>query len=538
MFYPLTSRLIMIAGLFAALVLAGCGGGGDSGVENTLRQERDMLEDEVEDLEIKLEAAQDDLTEAEEAKETAEGLAKDAAEDLVDAQSGTADAIASAQRERDEARRQAQTLEANQRAEKLKAAFPSDTGLTAITATDSPVDITVPTKANGSLTLTGGGYGTATLSGSGTRSATMDLTSGTDSGKAVVYTDPELSKPLLEYFGSLRDPNDMTRFELGADTDLALGTVGVIFQTSTQWEISVPISLVPKSVDTDPAEDPADPGTLPSGVNNDPKTPGDFYAGSLYGLSGRFVCGGENCQVQVKPTYALEAVNNQHALVSVAVTSVIPDQNGFQSGGTLYFKPSGSPSLQLYEGGPVGADAEYMAFGYWREDPTSPAADYKVGVFAQAFRAADSATIPTGGVTATYDGTAVGMYVEQDPNDAVDTHRQGEFTADVDLIISNGNPVTGLTGTIDDFVTTPTGGSAAPRTSARWVVRLRDMTDTNDPTAVIDNLTGVKSGSWEYTPVPAHRNASDTTPPAVTGTFNTRILDFVHLLGAFGADKR
>ena len=34
---------------------------------------------------------------------------------------------------------------------------------------------------------------------------------------------------------------------------------------------------------------------------------------------------------------------------------------------------------------------------------------------------------------ATYDGVAVGAYVEQDPNDPVDTHRQGEFTADVFL---------------------------------------------------------------------------------------------------------
>ena len=35
----------------------------------------------------------------------------------------------------------------------------------------------------------------------------MALTSGGDSGKTVVYTDRELSRPLLEHFGDLRDTN-------------------------------------------------------------------------------------------------------------------------------------------------------------------------------------------------------------------------------------------------------------------------------------------------------------------------------------------
>ena len=66
MFHPLTSRLIMIAGLFAVLVLAGCGGDGDSGVENTLRADLDALQEDFGDLQADLEEAQDDLTAAEE----------------------------------------------------------------------------------------------------------------------------------------------------------------------------------------------------------------------------------------------------------------------------------------------------------------------------------------------------------------------------------------------------------------------------------------------------------------------------------------
>ena len=55
----------------------------------------------------------------------------------------------------------------------------------------------------------------------------MALTSSTDSGKTVVYTDRELSKPLLEYYGGLRDSTDMTRFTLDGGSCSWLGQFSV-----------------------------------------------------------------------------------------------------------------------------------------------------------------------------------------------------------------------------------------------------------------------------------------------------------------------
>ena len=453
--------------------------------------------------------AEEEAAAAEEAKELAEAdeQAAEAARQAAEA------ARQAAARALEEAQQEAQTQEANQRAEKLKEAFPPISTSPSI----SPLPVTMTmTAERGRLRLTRGGHSTATLSGTGVRTATMPLTSGGDTGKTVVYTDRELSRPLLEHFGDQRDSNDMTRFDLAGPLVLPASIPQP--QISMQWRITHQVST---SVATDPnsvGNPPADAVAAKTATS---------YAGSLYGKSGSFVCGGtDDCQVQVTPTYA-SVVNGRHALQSVAVvatgTGATPD---------LFFKPSGSPTLELYTGGPVGADSEYMVYGYWREDPTSAASDYLVDVFAQAFNASSASAIP-GTFTATYDGTAVGMYVEQDPNNAVDTHRQGEFTADVFLEVSDAASTT-ISGTIDDFVTTPTDGSAAPRTSARWVVRLMNTGNV----AEIDNLTGVKSGSWEHSFVQAHEHAADHIPPAVTGTFNTRILDFVHLLGAFGAEKR
>ena len=503
-------------------------------------------------LQTELNAAKAEVTRLKGELQTANTTVTSLRTQLATAQTAVATARQRVEEQIQQVQQQAQGQEANQRAQNLRKAFPGGAPGTngmfpviSITATSSPVVITVPTS--GRLTLKRGRQ-TATLSGTGLRSTTMTLPSGGDSGKAVIYTDRELSRKLEEHYGDLWDKTN-ARFNLNRDsgnTDAPTASpptigAGDISHAATtpppKWRIAHNV-LTSAAIPVESTEAEVE-------IKNTKRSPS--YTGYLHGVSGRFFCsGGTDCRVQVAPNYATaEGTNNKHALLSVAVTSVELQSDGRYEAGdtTLHFKP-GSSLLQLYNGGPGIVDTEYMVFGYWREDPTSAAADYKVGVFAQAFNDDTNATaldpLPSGTTTVTYDGTAVGMYVEQDPTNPVDTHRQGEFTADVDLTLS-GTPVdatsSALTGTIDDFVTTPTGGSAAPRTADRWIVRL-DAADGESGTARIDNLTGIKSGSWEHTFVRAHQYAADDVPPAVAGTFNARILDFVHLLGAFGAEKR
>ena len=119
MFHSLTSRLIMIAGLFAALVLAGCGGGGggDSGVENTLRTDLDALKGELEDLQSDLKDATDQADAAEDRADAAEVRERQARQDAAEEEQEAREA-------REELEQQTQTLEANRRAEGLLATFP------------------------------------------------------------------------------------------------------------------------------------------------------------------------------------------------------------------------------------------------------------------------------------------------------------------------------------------------------------------------------------------------------------------------------
>ena len=420
-----------------------------------------------------------------------------------------------------------QTAEATQRAENFRDALSATTG--------SPVDITVPTR--GSLRLMSNGYNDATLGGSGIRGTTMNLISG--DGKTAVYTDRELNRQVLRHYGTSRDTTDDTRllFNGAVGTVAELSASPVITQpatgaTNVMWRIShgIRTSLAGGHVDDDD-----DPATPSSNDDTDPTTtdplvrPADptgptaraSYSGSLHGVPGTFVCGATNCEIQLTPTYAGSANDEGTSFPLQSVTLTGPDG--------LFFKPSSATStIPLFQGGPVGVDDQYMVFGYWREDPASPAGLYRFQAFAQAFPAPLTGTTPTG----VYDGIAVGGYAEKDATAAVETWRQGEFAADLFLEADGAN----VTGTIDDFVVTPTGGSSAPKTADRWRVTLGSTGATD---VQLTLLPGTTTGTWESQFVATHGTAATgTQAPAVTGTFTAMIPDSVTLAGAFGGHLR
>ena len=407
------------------------------------------------------------------------------------------------------AQEQAQGQEANQRAKNLKEVLDADIPIN----DSSPVVFDLTTS--GSLKLTHGRK-SDTLRGSGLRSVTMSTGAG-GTGKTVVYTDVELSRGVVEHY---LPGQNATR--LAVNTAFGdLTTDNVIPEVSGDWEISHDFKTSIEGTNETPAVAPNEKSAT-------------SYSGSLHDVPGRFECTGTNCQVQVDPVYSFPS-DGDISLQSVRLSSVNAQGEAI-TGGAVYFVSS--RSISLYVGGPVGEDKKYMVFGYWREDPASPSGVYKFDVFADVI--GTPGTVPAD-ITANYDGTAVGAYAEKDPGTAVETWRQGEFTADVDLTASS----TSVYGTIDDFVTTPTGGSTAPKTAGRWRVDLASasiptsLNDTNG-TLHLPQMAGSQmggDGTWAHAFVPS-RQDTNGVPPTVAGTFKASIENSLTLVGAFGAEKQ
>ncbi len=561
----------LVSGLMVgavALAVLGCGSDGDGGRVRVLEADLDAVRQELEEAQREADE-ENEATEAaqlaqrraellrqiaEEERRQAEEERDAAQEQIDDAEEAAAAAAASAAEAEAEAAEVIRVREASQRAQFFQAAFPAPAN-----DADPPTlstDIMMNSPVRGRLDVTrGSGWRASTLGGSGIRSTTLPLASTVNTGKTVVYTDREMSRPLMEHFGSLRDPENLNLLVMGtpgttlgfsmvnADGESTNGVVATGVGPAAAWKLT---HGIPTTVARDP-----DPNNLGDYIVNEERE-GDrmakSYPLSLFGINGTLITA-DGSDITLDPAFAENPDNNAQSLLGITTVS----------GNNLRFDPSGSPSVYFYNGADFMGDHEYMVFGYWREDPRSPISPYdngSIGVFAEAFNdtTADTGSLPPpdGNFTATYRGTAVGMYVEQEQRDPIDTHRQGEFVATAVLTVDAGTHAS-ITGTVRDFVTTPTGGSSAPESADRWVVQL------NASNAVtLNNQSGTTTGRWNHAYVRAHRyaglpgaenEAENAIPHGVTGVFNARLGDIdrtgqhmdridtsgLHIIGAFGA---
>ena len=313
----------------------------------------------------------------------------------------------------------------------------------------------------------------------------------------MVYTDVELSRSLIKTY--VTDAGvDILAFALPVgDAANQIGTLTDLDFLADEDAVTI----------TEQSEIPS----LPSGNTGGGSFSGDAIAsfpGSLHGIPGTYQCDTGNC-ITLTATY-----DGDRKLTEVTL-----------AGSGVNFKPDTRTVAVSLCDGPDSqcafTDDDYMAFGYWRSEPSSAQGAYEFEPFA--FRPQLVTDVP-GTVTAgaQFNGTAVGMYVEQNQaGTAAVTKKQGEFTANARLDYRGATPV--LTGTIDGFKTTSTGGSGEPSTTG-WIVKL--------------NATGVTaferqgpdgSGTWTH--------AYTTDGSAVVGTFETELEEILHIVGAFGAKQ-
>ena len=414
-------------------------------------------------------------TEAEEAETRAEEAETRAQEAETRAQEAETRAQEAERRAREEAQQQLQTLEANQRAQRMLDFLATITVAPDPSVTSSRVTISVPSR--NSLTFTKTGYTSRSISAPSLRGAELTQSRG-GTQTAVVYTDIELSRSLIKTYDT--DATDDAETIPAGDIT---GLTGGNFLSDTDAFVITNHGF---------------PSSKAAADTVDPKS-GTSFNGSLNGIPGKYECTGADCMT-LTPTYT-----DGTRLTGVGVS------------GIATFKPNSrtasvplcdSPASQC-----AATDSDYMAFGWWRSESTDGSYAFEPFAFGPAL--AESA--PAAAQNASFDGTAVGVYVEQDLVGSAISKKQGEFIADARL----DHDGTDLTGTIDGFITTPTGGSGEPSTTG-WVVKL----NASEVTAL--QLHGPDgAGTWE------HRYTTDGS--AVVGTFESELAEVLHIVGAFGA---
>ena len=415
-----------------------------------------------------------------------------------------------------------QTAEASKRAQDLLDEFPSSAPdvMSPLTAVE------IDGRTKGRLTLTRGNQSATITTARKLRSASLALASTGQTGKTVVYTDRELTRELLEHYHTSKGPRASTfkdhQFDAVAaienfalDNDVkAVTDEGVLVRHGLRSSLAADAKTKNGVISTD---------NDARGTGRELTKVAASFTGRVHGVEGDFYCGTANCMITATAVYA----DNSAATAKNQLTSVMLSRTS-----ALYFRPDSATATVSLCDNPVactaGDDGEYVVFGYWYEQPqTGVGGLYDFGTFAHAVGTGAGAITNFNGAegTATYRGTAVGMYVEQDRRGAIPTFRQGEFSASVNLAANFTSNA--LTGSISSFKATPTGGSSAPITSA-WSVTLTETT------ATIDRLAGAAAGTLGYLFVGIR--GSETQPPSVVGTFKASA-DDLDLAGAFGAER-
>ena len=399
------------------------------------------------------------------------------------------------------------------------------------------VPVTIQTPATGTSTVRvtkDGGYTVSSFPAPAGYTGKKFTRTSVGKETLVAITDLESTRRVLDHHFKQREgASDIAKrsaTRLVVDTGVPFGTATVLGDITGATEIKISHGFPASFTTTKPP--PKTPTTISGQVYPVTSTGGTVS----YKVSGRFECGGvTGCEVLLTPNY--DAENNTLTGVALGVSD---KDGGTVTGAVLYFRPSASARIPLDGSIPNTdiddvivsfVDGEYMAFGYWLREPSTPGDDYTFQVFANAIDGARSPETPS--VSASFTGTAVGVYVEQGDL----SKRQGQFTASVNLTAATGGD---LGGEIGRFQTTPMGGSTSPTTSGSWLVDLTSVGAATVGAAKIMGLPGSthSEGGWRYNLVANHANADpNDDPSAAVGVFDTRIEDLLHLSGAFGASR-
>ena len=451
-------------------------------------------------------------------------------EKVSDLEEDVKDANKKAQDVQNTADKQISTLEQTTRSRGLLSALKDTTGLL---STTSKANVEVKTRNN--LSIKAPNYTSSGISGapSGFRAARLKRNPGGSQLEIVAYTDREVSRTLLDHYGDMRASATALQIDMN-DSDWGDSPIKITNSTDVQASKGPRVVshgfLSTKSV-------PATDTTLDD--NNDLTTTksATSYSGNIHGVPGTFRCGTADCKVTLTATYTSPTItdpkpdteNTKHSVTAPLGTVTLTAATG-----NVYFKPSSASGLvYLYSGGAAAGiaepDGQYMVFGWWKNTPTVATGTYDFEAFAYA-----STTASFGPGTATYDGPAVGAYVEEGVlAGASGGARHGEFTATAHLTATS----SAVSGYVDGFEATQEGsGSAVVKP---WRVNLlNDDNDDNTVDIALVNLTGTTAGSWSHQFVGNHTHTRAAQPVAAVGTFNASIPNLLHLTGAFGVHRR